>query len=72
MAGALSVADFALGSTHSINGPWGCDPPTQALVASRLAWLVGLIPPAVFLGRSPGTVRASRSRPRWESSPRTL
>ena len=53
IAGALSVANVQLGSSHSICGPWGCGPPPQALAACHLAWLVGLIPPVVLLGRSP-------------------
>ena len=51
MAGALSIAQFSGDWGHGVCGPWGCGPPTQALIACHLAWLVILTPPAVLLSR---------------------
>jgi len=52
LTGTLALAELPIGSTHGICGPWGCGPPTQALLACHLAWLVVLVPPAVLLTSS--------------------
>ncbi len=46
---SLSVAKLPGDWGHGICGAWGCGPPTQALVACHLAWLVALTPPVVFI-----------------------
>ncbi len=48
--GALSVSNLAGDWGHSVCGPWGCGPPTQALVGCHLAWLVILAPLALSVG----------------------
>ncbi len=38
-------------STHSVCGPWGCGPPTGALVTAHADWLAMIGPPwFIFLG----------------------
>jgi hypothetical protein len=46
---SLSVARLPGDWGHGICGAWGCGPPTQALVACHLAWLVALTPPVAFI-----------------------
>ncbi len=51
MAAVLSLAQWSGDWGHGVCGPWGCGPPTQALISCHLAWLVFLTPPAVLLLR---------------------
>lgn len=51
MAAVLSLARWSGDWGHGVCGPWGCGPPTQALISCHLAWLVFLTPPAVLLLR---------------------
>lgn len=55
--GSLSVANLPGDWGHGICGPWGCGPPTQALIACHLAWLVALALPAVFILRTSRRMR---------------
>ncbi|MFQ5731007.1 MAG: hypothetical protein ACE5KM_03520 [Planctomycetaceae bacterium] len=51
MFGALqirAIPDEAFGSSHSVCGPWGCGPPTKALVTMHAFWFAALLPPVVF------------------------
>ncbi len=48
---SLSVAKLPGDWGHGICGAWGCGPPTQALAACHLAWLVVLTPPVSFVMR---------------------
>lgn len=48
----LAIRNVPLGLEHGICGPWGCGPPTQALIACHLAWMVVLMPPAAWLAWS--------------------
>lgn len=41
--------DLSLGS-HSVCGPWGCGPRTEALIGYHGFWAAMIIPPAVVLG----------------------
>lgn len=52
LIGSLSIVNLPGDWGHGICGPWGCGPPTQALIACHLAWLVGLALPAVFILRA--------------------
>ncbi|QDT00745.1 hypothetical protein [Adhaeretor mobilis] len=45
---SLAVTQISGDWGHSVCGPWGCGPPTQALVGCHLAWFVVLLP-LVFL-----------------------
>jgi hypothetical protein len=49
LAAALSLTQWSGDWSHGVCGPWGCGPPTQALVSCHLAWLIFLTPPAVLL-----------------------
>lgn len=44
LLGALSLHNFAALNVHSVCGPWGCGPPTNALIALHGAWSVVLWP----------------------------
>lgn len=57
----LSLAHITSTKLPSICGPWGCGPPTEALVAVHLSWLVVLLPPAMWIWRRP----AIQSLGRW-------
>ncbi|MEP3479920.1 MAG: hypothetical protein ABJZ55_11780 [Fuerstiella sp.] len=46
---ALSMGDMQVLNQHSICGPWGCGPPTNALVAIHVAWAVVLWPSSFYL-----------------------
>lgn len=46
---ALSMHDMQIMNQHSVCGPWGCGPPTSALVAIHVAWIVVLWPPSFYL-----------------------
>ena len=46
---ALSLHDTDALNQNSICGVWGCGPPTSALVAIHLGWLVALWPPMFYL-----------------------
>jgi len=46
--GAVSIRNIPLETKHDICGPWGCGPPTQALIACHVAWLVVLTPPVTW------------------------
>ena len=48
--GALQLGRLELG--HSICGPWGCGPPTEALLAMHCFWLVSLLVAAFALKQS--------------------
>lgn len=48
--GAVSIAKVPGDWGHSVCGPWGCGPPTQALVGCHLAWVILLAPLAISLG----------------------
>jgi len=40
----LQISTIKLPGTHAVCGPWGCGPPSEALVACHGAWLVLLAP----------------------------
>jgi len=40
----LQIHKLSLAETHSICGPWGCGPPTNALIANHGAWFMLMIP----------------------------
>lgn len=46
---ALSMHDMQILNQHSICGPWGCGPPTNALLAIHVGWIVVLWPPLFYL-----------------------
>lgn len=46
---ALSMRGVILADDHSICGPWGCGPSTDALIAVHLAWITAIWPPLLFL-----------------------
>lgn len=46
---ALSAHEMQSLNQHSICGPWGCGPPTNALIALHTGWLVVLLPPLLYL-----------------------
>lgn len=46
---ALSMHDMQILNQHSICGPWGCGPPTNALLAIHAGWVVVLWPPLFYL-----------------------
>ncbi len=45
--GGLQLNRLDLG--HSICGPWGCGPPTSALLAVHTGWLLAILPLAILL-----------------------
>lgn len=51
--GGLQLQHLKLG--HSICGPWGCGPPTEAVVSMHVFWALALFPLAVVAARkTPG------------------
>ncbi|MCA9061753.1 MAG: hypothetical protein KDA96_01760, partial [Planctomycetaceae bacterium] len=42
--GTLQLSDAPIFQEHSVCGVWGCGPPTNALLACHLGWLVFLAP----------------------------
>ena len=42
--GVLQLSNAPVLSSHSVCGIWGCGPPTNALLACHLGWLVFLLP----------------------------
>ncbi len=51
--GGLCLNELDLG--HSVCGPWGCGPPSAALLAMHTFWLLTLVPAAFVAVRiSPG------------------
>ena len=55
---SLSLHQTQLGDEHSICGPWGCGPPTSALIAVHSAWAFAILLPALLVPR-----RFALSRP---------
>ena len=49
MYSGLQVQKLELG--HSFCGPWGCGPPTAAMLGMHLFWTAAILPPAIFLSR---------------------
>lgn len=46
---ALSMHDMEKFSQHFVCGPWGCGPPTNALLAIHIGWVAALWPPLFYL-----------------------
>lgn len=42
--GVLQLSNAPVLNSHSVCGIWGCGPPTNALLACHLGWLVFLLP----------------------------
>ncbi|QDS96135.1 hypothetical protein FF011L_49420 [Roseimaritima multifibrata] len=59
---ALAIPSLVLADDHSICGPWGCGPSTDALVAMHLAWIAAIWPPLFFLPWRLGWSRKTISR----------
>jgi len=57
MRAVLEIANLNLGLKHSVCGPWGCGPRTEALIAVHGFWMVLLLPPLYWLAR--------RTPPAW-------
>lgn len=55
--GAIQLQHADIGGEHSICGPWGCGPPTGALLAMHVGWLAVLGLPLLYL---PFRLRISR------------
>jgi hypothetical protein len=51
LIGTLSLASLPGDWGHDVCGPWGCGPPSQALLACHLSWLVVFVPAAWLLRR---------------------
>lgn len=53
---ALGIAQLPGDWGHGVCGAWGCGPPLQALIACHSAWLVVLLPAALWLRKGwPGS-----------------
>lgn len=59
---ALSSRGLIISDDHSICGPWGCGPSTDALMAVHLAWVAAIWPPLLFLPWRLGWRREAISR----------
>ncbi|TWU24304.1 hypothetical protein Pla52o_22310 [Novipirellula galeiformis] len=46
---ALSVHGNVLVNDHSLCGPWGCGPTSDALLAVHLAWFAAIWPPLLYI-----------------------
>ena len=46
---ALSMHDMQGFGQHSVCGPWGCGPPTNALLAMHIGWAAAIWPPLFYL-----------------------
>ena len=53
--GTLKLADVPAFVGHDVCGPWGCGPPTNALLACHLGWCVLLSPLIPFARRVAST-----------------
>jgi len=47
MYGSLQLHHIEASFGHAICGPWGCGPPTMALVGYHAFWLLLIVPPAM-------------------------
>lgn len=47
--GTLQIGNLAAFGDHTICGPWGCGPPTEALIAWNGFWLALLMPSVLFV-----------------------
>lgn len=47
--GASSLRHLQDATGHSVCGPWGCGPPTGALLAMHMVWLAVLLPPTLVI-----------------------
>ena len=45
---ALSMHDMSYLDRHSVCGPWGCGPPTNALLAMHVGWCAAIWPPLFY------------------------
>ena len=48
--GTLQIHRLDLQLGHSVCGPWGCGPPTEALLGYHGFWTLMFLPPAIGLG----------------------
>ena len=59
--GSLKISNAPILQEHSVCGVWGCGPPTNALLACHLGWMVFLAPSIPlafrFLAKRPGMFR---------------